>query len=132
MKSTWPGIQRGDAKVIVQAMAEKHPDLREVPNAIDFAKTKESRQLIEAGIHDPSAIIYLFSLAPETPKDRVQQLRTAFAQTLKDAEFLAEAEKAKQEIAPISGEEVEKVVARLFKLEPGLVGKLKEAVTPKR
>ena len=132
MKSTWPGIQRGEAKVIVQAMAEKHPDLREVPNAIDFAKTKESRQLIEAGIHDPSAIIYLFSLAPETPKDRVQQLRTAFAQTLKDAEFLAEAEKAKQEIAPISGEEVEKIVARLFKLEPGLIGKLKEAVSLKR
>jgi tripartite-type tricarboxylate transporter receptor subunit TctC len=132
MKSTWPGIQRGEVKVLVQAMPEKHPDLREVPNAIDLVKTKESRQLIEAGIHDPSTIIYLFSLAPETPKDRVQQLRMAFAQTFKDAGFLAEAEKGKQEIAPISGEEVEKVVSRLFKLEPGLVGKLKEAVTPKK
>lgn len=132
MKSTWPGIQRGEVKVVLQAMPEKHPDLLEVPNAIDFAKTKESRQLIEAGIHVPAAIIYLFSLPPETPKERVQQLRMAFVQTLKDAEFLAEAGKARQEIEPISGEDVERIVSRLFKLEPGVVSKLREIVSPKR
>lgn len=132
MKSTWPGIQRGEVKVIVQATPQKHPDLPDVPSAIDVAKTNEARQLIQAGIHDPSAIVYLFSLPPETPGERVRQLRAAFVQTLKDTEFLAEAGKAKQEISPIPGEEVERIVSRLFKLEPGVVSKLREAVSPKR
>ena len=132
MKATWPGIQRGEVKVVLQAMPEKHRDLLEVPNAIDFAKTKESRTLIEAGIHDPAMIIYLFSLPPGTPKERVQQLQSAFAQTLTDSEFLAEAGKARQEIQPILSEEVERIVSRLFKLEPGVVSKLREIVSPKR
>jgi len=46
--------------------------------------------------------------------------------TLKDREFLAEAEKSKLDVEPIPGEQVEKIIAGLFKLEPGVLGKLKQ------
>jgi tripartite-type tricarboxylate transporter receptor subunit TctC len=47
-------------------------------------------------------------MAPNTPKERVRLLRKAFDDTMKDAEFLAEAEKGKIDIKPVTGEELEK------------------------
>lgn len=48
--------------------------------------------------------------------------------TMKDPEFLADAKKSKLDIDPISGEEVQKMVAGMFKLPPALVARLKEAL----
>jgi tripartite-type tricarboxylate transporter receptor subunit TctC len=65
-------------------------------------------------------------MPPKTPKDRVHSLRKALADTLKDPEFLADAQKARLDLNPLSGEEMEKVVARTYGLEKPLVEKLKE------
>jgi len=79
-------------------------------------------------IHDDATIVYQYALPPGTPKDRVQTLRNGLQDTLKDREFLAEAEKAKLEIDPVTGEQIEKSVAGLFDLEPALVARLKEVL----
>jgi tripartite-type tricarboxylate transporter receptor subunit TctC len=71
-------------------------------------------------------LIQPYAAPPGTPKERVQVLRKALVDTMKDKQFLAEAEKADLEVDPLGGEEVQKIVAGLFKLEPGLVSKLKE------
>ena len=65
-------------------------------------------------------------LPPNTPKDRVQLLRNAFAETLKDNDLIAEARKANIEINPVSGEELAKSVQGVLQLESGLVARLKE------
>ena len=72
-----------------------------------------------------------YFLPPATPKERVQLLRKAFADTLKDAEFLADANKSKLDIEPIAGAELEKTVRGLFSLEPSMVARLKEVLVPK-
>jgi tripartite-type tricarboxylate transporter receptor subunit TctC len=84
--------------------------------------------MIQVGIHDDATIVYQYALPPGTLRERAQILRKALQETLKDREFLAEAEKAKLEIDPVTGEEIEKSVAGLFALEPGLVAKLKEVL----
>jgi hypothetical protein len=48
--------------------------------------------------------------------------------TMTDPEFMADAKKSKLDLDPIDGEEVQKMVAGMFKLSPALVGKLKEAL----
>jgi hypothetical protein len=53
-------------------------------------------------------------------------LRQAFADTLKDAEFLADAKKSNLVIDGVSGSEIEKIVLDLFKLEPAVTNKLNE------
>jgi hypothetical protein len=58
----------------------------------------------------------------------VQILRKAFQETLKDPELLADAKKARLDIEPVSGEEMEKLVEALFKLNPRLIAKLKETL----
>jgi tripartite-type tricarboxylate transporter receptor subunit TctC len=72
-----------------------------------------------------------FVLAPGTPKDRVQILRKAFMDTMRDPEFLAEAKKAQLDISPVSGEELGSIVNNIFKLDPPLVTKLKQALAVK-
>ena len=86
-----------------------------------MAKTEEARQLIKAGSTDVSSVTRLYAT---TPKERVQILRKAFVDTLKDSEFMAEAKKSNLEIDPLTGEEVEKIVGDLFNLNPATVTKL--------
>lgn len=127
VRATWrKGLDAGEVTIVLQVAPTPYPDLPGVPLAINFAKSYEARKMIQAGIHDDSVIFYQYALPPGTPKDRVQILRKAFLDTMKDPEFLAEAAKAKLDIDPVSGEEIEKGVAGLFTLEPALVAKLKE------
>jgi tripartite-type tricarboxylate transporter receptor subunit TctC len=59
-----------------------------------------------------------FSVPPGTPKERLQLLRKAFADTLRDREFVAEAEKVRWEVTYVSGEEIEKHVEKVMAVSP--------------
>ena len=129
LKATWGRLfQAGDMVVALQGVPKPFPDLAKVPLAIDFAKTDEARKFIEVGIHYPSVFDRPLLLPPGTSKEQVQLLRRAFQETLKDKEFVAEAEKAKLELNPVSGEEVEKLVAGFFNIDTTMKAKLKEII----
>ena len=125
MRVNWANaFKAGDAKVILQVAMKKIPDLPNVPAAMDLAKSDEARQLLKSGAIDPAAIVRVYVTSPRTPKDRVEMLRTAFAATLTDPEFLAETKKINLDVNPLSGEEVKKIVDDLFKLPAPMVAKL--------
>lgn len=127
IRSAWgKALENGDAVVVLQTVPEPFPDLPHVPLAISYAKTAEARQLIEVGIHNASIFSRAFMLPPGTPKEQVQILTKAFTETLKDKEFLAEAEKAKLDIEPVTAAELEKSVASIFKLDNTMIPKLKD------
>jgi len=127
IKVMWrQGLDAGQANIVLQAVPKAVPDLPKVPVAIELAKTDEARKLIDVGIHATASITRPYALPPGTPKDRVQLLRRAFRETLKDKDFVAEAVKSKLDIDPVSGEEVEKTVAGLFKLDAATVAKMAE------
>lgn len=129
VRATWrKAIESGQVAVVLQSAPKAAPELAKVPLSVSFARSAEARQLIEAGIHQPSFLTYSYSLPPGTPKDRVQILRRAFLETVKDADFLNEAAKANLEIAPASGEEIEQYVQKLFDTAPAVVAKLKETI----
>ena len=126
---TWhKALDSRDAVVVLQPNRKNHPDLPNVPQAIKFAKGEEGRKMIEVGIHGDSDIVRTYTLPPGTPKDRVQLLRRAFDATLKDPEFVADAKKSRLNVDPIPAEEIEKDISGLFKLDPGLVAKLKDVL----
>ncbi|MBI2363582.1 MAG: hypothetical protein HYV01_01050 [Deltaproteobacteria bacterium] len=127
VKTTWrKAIESGDAVVVLQANRKNHPELPQVPQAIKLAKTEDARRIIDVGIHADSDIVRTYTLPPGTPKDRVQVLRKAFDDTLKDAEFLADAKKSNLSVVPVPVDEIERDISALFKLDAGLVTKLKE------
>ena len=126
-KVTWrKQLESGEVQVVLQSAPSAHADLPKVPLSISLAKTELDRKLIQAGMHDTSAITYLYSLPPGAPKERVQLLRRALQDTIKDPDFVAEAKKANLDLDPVSGEELEKIVGSFFKLDAAVVNKLKE------
>jgi tripartite-type tricarboxylate transporter receptor subunit TctC len=126
-KSTWrKELESGDLKLILQATLKPHPEFPKLPMALSYAKTDEAKRLIStvARVHGPTVRPYV--LPPNTPADRVQIIRKAFIDTMKDPEFLAEAKKANLDINPEDGATLEQNVKEVLKLEPALVAKLKE------
>jgi tripartite-type tricarboxylate transporter receptor subunit TctC len=121
-------IEAGEVVVVVQTTAKPLPDLAKVPLAIDMASNDEDRQLIQVGLHDPALLGLLYALPPVTPKDRLQLLRKAFADTMTSADYLADTQRAKLNTDPGSGEELEKTVDRMFTLRPTVAGRLKEVL----
>src|SRR5262245_12872682 len=108
MRATWRnGLDAGEVLPILQATGRPFPDLPNVPLAINLAKSEEARRLIQIGIQNSGAFARPFLLPPGTPKERVQILRKAFQDTLKDPAFLAETQKAKLTLDPVTGEDLE-------------------------
>ena len=126
-RSTWrKELDDGELLILLQVSAQPHPDLSKVPSAMNIAKTDEARKLIQAVAQAHGAAVRPYVLPPGTPKDRVEILRSAFMETIKDPELLKEAAKANLEINPGSGEELERNVKELLRLEPPLIARLKE------
>jgi hypothetical protein len=76
-------------------------------------------------IHGGNIFERTFLLPRGVPKDRAELLKRAFAKTLEDPEFLADANKAKLGVAPVFGDELERRVNGFFKLPEDLKRKLK-------
>ena len=127
-KSGWvQEIQSGSVIIVLQMIPDRrHPDLPKVPMITDIVKSEDARKIIQAGIYDYAAIARPYVFPPNTPKDRVLMLRKGLLDTYKDPEFIADAQKARLDMSPLSGEELEKVVARTYKLEKSIIEKLKE------
>lgn len=61
-----------------------------------------------------------YSVAPGTPKERLDILRKAFAATMKDRQFLADAKKSKLNVTHVTWQQVEKGVEKIHSLPPKL------------
>jgi hypothetical protein len=128
---TWANALRAkQVHVVLQTMLESHAELRGVPLAIDYAKTDEGKNLLRI-----ASELYgkqrLYSLPPQVPEQRTRTLQKAFVSTMKDPQFLAEAEKAKLEIDPIDGTGIEKMVNGLYEIEPAVVNRVKQILEAK-
>jgi len=124
-------LETGSFRVVVQLMPDSHPDLKDVPLAIDYAKTDLARELIRVAAHDQGTNMRPYSVPPGTPKERIAILRRAFMETMKDPDFLAEAKKAGLEIDPVAAQKIERIFAGLYKVKPATLDKLKKILLPK-
>ena len=111
----------------MQLALSKHPDLPDVPLVMDFAKTDEQQQIFKL-IFARQVMGRPYLAPPGVPKDRADALRKAFMETMKDPEFLADAEKAQLEITPVSGEEIEKLVKEIYQTPKELADKAAEFI----
>jgi tripartite-type tricarboxylate transporter receptor subunit TctC len=114
--SSWKATKKAwldDKKITILVQAgPKAADL-DAPSVEDLAKTTEERQLIEL-IVSGTQLGRPLATTPDVPADRVAALRAAFAATMKDPEFLAEAAKLNFEVAPVQGAAMQKVVEKIL------------------
>jgi len=132
MKATMRSqLYSGSVTVVVQVALSSHPELKNVPLAIEFAKTEIAKDLIRVGSLMYSAALRPYAVPPGTPSDRLALLRKAFLETMKDPDFLGEAKKAQLEVDPIDGAETEKIFSDLYKLQPTTLARLNDLLLPK-
>ncbi len=119
-------IEAGDLFVVLQCVPKPLREIPNVPKVIEFAKTQEQKKFVQILIHDANDYSRPFAVPPGTPKDRVEVLRTAFQETMKDKEFLAEIEKMQLTLDPTGGRELTAAVAGSSKLDQATLAKLRD------
>jgi tripartite-type tricarboxylate transporter receptor subunit TctC len=65
------------------------------------------------------------------PPERVKILRDAFQNASRDPELLAEAEKMNLEISPLTGDEVQSLIAQLYATPPSVIEKVRDIMVAK-
>jgi len=113
--------------ILMQLALNKHPDLPDVPLIMDFAKGEDQQQMFKL-IFARQVMGRPYLAPPGVPADRADALRKAFMDTMRDPEFLAEAEKSQLEITPVAGPEVEKLVNDLYQTPKALADKAAEFI----
>jgi tripartite-type tricarboxylate transporter receptor subunit TctC len=122
-------MQRKEAIPILQIGLERHPDLPNVPNILDFPMSNDAKAMLRLVVA-PGAIAKLFAVSPGTPQPVLNVLRKGFADTLKDPELLADAEKSKMSISYVSAEQVTKIIKEMNSTSPELKQKVAKAARP--
>lgn len=113
--------------ILVQIGLHNAPDLPDVPLLMDLAKNDEDRAVLKL-LSASGDIGRPFYLAPGVPEERVKALREAFDRMVKDPEFLDYARKAKFEINPVSGEELQSIVNEIIATPKPIADRLNEII----
>jgi tripartite-type tricarboxylate transporter receptor subunit TctC len=128
LKTTHPDwIADKKIKIIVQYALEPHPELKDVPFALDLLKGKpEDRKLMQVA-SAPLSLGRPFVAPPDVPADRVAALRTAMMDTFKDQSFKDDCTKERLESdSPISGEETQQVISKMYAAPPEVLARLRQ------
>ena len=114
-------------QVAVEPVAEL--DAMGVPNAATLTANAEDKAALEL-IAGQQLFGRPYAVAPEVPAERVAILRKAFAEVMKDKDFLAEVERLKLTVSYAPGEEVQALIQRMYASSPAVVQRAKQAIRP--
>jgi tripartite-type tricarboxylate transporter receptor subunit TctC len=131
LKAINPGwIADKKIRIIAQWALKKNPELADVPLFLDLAKTDAERAALELML---ARLEYgrPFFLPPNVLAPRLEALRRAFDATMKDPAYLAEADKLKIEVDPLSGAEVAALVERVSRTPADTVARVRTAMENK-
>jgi tripartite-type tricarboxylate transporter receptor subunit TctC len=121
-------LKDGTIVVLTQAGRRRDPRLPDVPLLTELAGNDEQRAVLKL-ISASAALGQPYVAPPDVPAERVAVLRQALAETFADKDFLAEAEKLRVEVVPMSADETARVVAETIETPPEIVAKARAAMT---
>ena len=113
--------------ILVQMSMTKLPEIGDVPLAVDLAKTKDGRDVLEF-IFGEQTLGKPFMMGPGIPADRVAALRKALLDTAADKTAVDEMIKMDLGVAPLSGEEMQQIVVKMYATPQAVVDRAGEAV----
>jgi tripartite-type tricarboxylate transporter receptor subunit TctC len=106
--------------LLLQTGAEKDADLEDLPRMIDLARSDDERKLLEL-FASPSTIGRSVLAPPGTSAERVAELRRAFMAMMQDPIFLGDLRKARLELSPLGGEQLQAAVTRMSDVPDWLI-----------
>jgi tripartite-type tricarboxylate transporter receptor subunit TctC len=97
----------------VQLSLVKGADLQDVPLIMEFATTDKQRQMLKL-ILSRQDLARPYVAPPGIPADRAAALRRAFDDAWADPELIAEMKARGQEVNPVSGAAIDRLLAELY------------------
>jgi tripartite-type tricarboxylate transporter receptor subunit TctC len=113
--------------VLMQLGLRKDAAHPEIPLALDLAKTPADRQALELML-SPDLFARPFAAPPGVPAERLQALRTAFEETVRDPAFVDDAHKAGLEVEYVSGADIQTELQKIYATPPDVVARVKAAI----
>ena len=124
-------IRDKSISISVQFSLARHPELPDVPTAVELGRNPAEKRLLEA-VMAASEVGTAFFTTPGAPPERVEALRRAFDKTMADPAFKADLDKVRVGIGPMKGEDLQKLVSQVADLPADLTEKLKVVYTDKQ
>ncbi|HWG04641.1 MAG TPA: hypothetical protein VG271_06470 [Beijerinckiaceae bacterium] len=126
-------LKNNEIKIFAQENAKGIAPLNSegVPLTVSRARTDEQRQILEI-IYSQEEIARPYFVAAEVPVDRLKMLRQAFMDTWNDPDLVKDAATMGLDVGPISGEDVQVLLRKIYASPPEILAKAKEAIKLKR
>ena len=131
--ATYPAWFRDKlVKPLVQEANEGYPELNAmgVRLARDYARTDEQKQVLEL-VYSQAAFGRPYVVAPQVPQERVEALRKAFMATMTDPDLVAETKRMNVDAIPTPGDELQRLIAKIYATPHDIVEKAKAAIAYK-
>jgi tripartite-type tricarboxylate transporter receptor subunit TctC len=120
-------VKAGRLKLFIQMGDKTSDEYGPVPSVFNYAKTDEDRAVLE--VHFKQLLLGRpLAAPPGVPADRLKALRDALVATMKDPEFLAEANRAGLDIDPASPEEIEALLKHFATYPAEVFRKAQQAI----
>jgi len=123
-----PWMNEKKINIVVQAALKKQPELDLVPIAHELTADREKLQILKLFLASQE-IARPFAGPPDLPPARKNALIAAFANTMKDVEFLAEAQKLNLDVNPLGASAVDQIIAELYATPKNILEKAALAIT---
>jgi tripartite-type tricarboxylate transporter receptor subunit TctC len=127
-RANW--LKEKKAFLLVQYVAERSPEIPDVPAVVELGKTPAEKQVL-ATYASGGDIGRSFLTTPGVPAERVAALRKAFSDMVKDKALLGEIDKMKADFFPLEGEKLQKLVADTVNVPPEVVSRMRELLGSK-
>jgi tripartite-type tricarboxylate transporter receptor subunit TctC len=105
---------------------ERIPDVPTIAEIFEKEKVPDSNRRVARVILAAESFGRPIISGPGTPADRVEVLRRAFEQSMKDPELLAETKKQRMDVDPTSGVELEKLAREIMQQPPDILARVKK------
>ena len=118
-------------RILVQFGAQRSPELPDVPTAVELATRQEDKELLTfySLKYD---MAYPIGLPPGVPTPIVEALQDAFDATMKDPEFLRDAQKSGLEVSPLGGKAIEALMRQIDQTPQAVVDRLIDLTAPRK
>ena len=124
---TW--IKKGFVRALAQSGAKRYSKLPEVPTLYELMethKTPEATKRLAKVLLSSGDLGRPFMASPGTPAERIKVLREAFTKAMSDPALLADAQKRKWDLDPLSGEELESISKEIMVQPADVIERMKK------
>ncbi len=122
-------LREKKVNLLLQTGLDHAADLPDLPRIVDLGRNDEQRKMLEL-FSQPEKVGRSLVAPPETPAERVAELRAAYAAMLKAADYRAELARMKLNLDPLEGKELEDFILKSFNYDPELIKKAAALAKP--